>query len=1000
MISAALRTVLILTFTLAVPTFAITPEGGANGGGIESEAPLSLADKQRGWTAGKIDPVAEAIAAAGGLVDVMIHLGTAPGKDEPVDIGAAVAAAKSAHRPQIEVLSKRLREVGNRTRPPQSLNEQEERAAVAAMRALVIPQDEVEMDKLRAEIDSVRDDLRKAVGSGTRVDREAEKAAIAQLVLRLGGVVRDETLQSGVAASVPATSLTYLAADPLVVRILFDPQTDYDLNISVPSAQYDAWWNDANVYDGGVFDFGIVDSGVQQNHPAFADVASFYTNSGSTSDSTGHGTHVTGIVASSNAIFRGGAYGLDAIIWARSSGAQSITMSNMNYLVTGAVQSPEVVNHSLSYGASAGVYSPNDSFYDAFVDTFDVMVTKSAGNFGWGTSTTISSPGAAYNLMTVANMDDLNTTSRTDDVRRTSSSTGPVSGSRRKPDITAPGTNILSANSAWATELDFVSKSGTSMAAPHVAAAIILMEDGGNNNPVAQKAVLINTADAWTSNNTEVATDDGPVSGSFWDKSYGWGYLDMWEAYFNRADFFTGSVTGRDDAPDDDDYKLYSGTMFNNEKATLVWQKRATTYVPGAPSTGQHTLTDLNLRLYDETDGALIDSDVTGSDNVQQVASNATIDGLIKVYAWSTSIAGLSSEPYVLATEENFSAVSPPSFTWSSSTPDWVGPSQNFNATVTVFNTGGAASHNTNTTLTNVAGITGGATVNYGTLPAASNSAQVWSLTTSGAAAGPLVLPLSISSASYGEVYTYAWPLSVNVETTPPVSDCTLSQSYTNSTPVLIFWTASDTQTGVNRTYLYALSPGSPRYTYTALSSVGTSGSISLELGTQGQWDFLMYSVDVGGNWENILPAPECSVFFDSITPVAFVSTPANVAGADIPLTFWYTDTAPASPLSSVDLWVRKVPEVAWTYTGFSVISANGVVNYAPLDGDGTYEFVATGRDAAGNADTSGTVESTTVYVPEPMQPLLLITGVSWLAGLARGQKPGPRTLIRPEGAT
>ena len=209
-----------------------------------------------------------------------------------------------------------------------------------------------------------------------------------------------------------------------------------------------------------------------------------------------------------------------------------------------------------------------------------------------------------------------------------------------------------------------------------------------------------------------------------------------------------------------------------------------------------------------------------------------------------------------------------------------------------------------------------------------------------------------------------------------------------------------DTQTGVNRTYLYALSPGETSYTYTGLSSVGTSGSISLELGTQGQWDFLMYSVDVGGNWENILPAPECSVFFDSITPVAFVSTPANVAGADIPLTFSYTDTAPASPLSSVDLWVRKVPEVAWTYTGFSVISANGVVNYAPLDGDGTYEFVATGRDAAGNADTSGTVESTTVYVPEPTQPLLLITGVSWLAGLARGQKPGPRTLIRPEGAT
>ncbi|MEO1576984.1 MAG: S8 family serine peptidase, partial [Pseudomonadota bacterium] len=227
---------------------------------------------------------------------------------------------------------------------------------------------------------------------------------------------------------------------------------------------------------------------------------------------------------------------------------------------------PEALNHSLGYGtADVDDYNANDSFYDAFVATYDISVAKSAGNGGWGsTSPTITHPATAYNLLAVANMNDRGTTDRTDDVRSSSSSVGPTVNNRRKPDISAPGTNIMSTNNSWSGAAsgnsdpncwnaaarvgdNFQRCSGTSMAAPHVAAAGVLLNDGGVYDPMIQKAVLINTADAWTSNDTSTTADDGPVDGSFWDMSYGWGYLDMSEAHFNRSDYFTGSVIARND---------------------------------------------------------------------------------------------------------------------------------------------------------------------------------------------------------------------------------------------------------------------------------------------------------------------------------------------------------------------------------------------------------------------------------------------------------------------
>jgi hypothetical protein len=313
----------------------------------------------------------------------------------------------------------------------------------------------------------------------------------------------------------------------------------------------------------------------------------------------------------------------------------------------------------------------------------------------------------------------------------------------------------VSTYSGWESYNDFISKSGTSMSAPHVAAAIILMEHAGNHNPMAQKAVLINTADAWTSNNTSTTTDDGEVSGSHWDKSYGWGYLDMWEAHYNRGDYFVDSVVPNNGTSTPDDYELYKGYMYINEKATMVWEKRSN-YVAGDPPTVKYSLSDLNIRLYSEADNSLVDYDFDTDDNVHQVVTNVNGSMVIKAYANTSSFAGASSETFALATEENFVRAAPPAFSISLTMPAAVTSNTVFTVTANVQNTGDVRSHNNNVTLTVPGGfavVTGANPQNIGAISAGATGQATWTVRAP-SSSGNYNLIVSNSSSCYIETYT------------------------------------------------------------------------------------------------------------------------------------------------------------------------------------------------------------------------------------------------------
>ncbi|MEM6639455.1 MAG: S8 family serine peptidase [Pseudomonadota bacterium] len=936
------------------------------------------------WQDRKIHPDVSARAFSDDEVRVLIYL-------YAQDAGRAsrVANTKAAFKAELDVMAKDIRTIERKYRPTQSLPPEEEAAVVSGMFGRMSDGDKDEIKRLQTAMDKKLDEMRRAVDAEIPSRTSALGANVMRTITQGGGTVHaDLPLMNAISATMSASVLDQIGKLDAVATVMLDSETEYELDVSMSSVGFPTWWNASTPLDGGIYDAAVIDSGVQQDHPNLSPNV-FYTNSGSTTDSDGHGTHVAGIIASTHSQHTGGAYGLDALIWGRSSSNQSTTMSNMHYAGATAPQTAEALNHSLGYGeASTSDYTANDSFYDAFIQTYDVSVAKSAGNRSWSdTGPTITHPATAYNLLAVANMNDRGTTNRADDVRSSSSSVGPTVSNRRKPDISAPGTNIMSTNNTWAgaasgntdpncwsdTSRDgdnFQRCSGTSMAAPHVTAAGVLLNEAGVYDPMIQKAILINTADAWDSNDTSTTSDDGPVAGSLWDKSYGWGYLDMAESHFNRTDYFTGSVVPRNDTSTDDDYQLYRGTMFTNEKATLVWEKRAGTYVAGAPSTSQYSLADINIRLYDNANGDDIDSDLDGNDNVHQVATDRSIDAVVKVYSWSTSFSGATEEDYALATEENFEAVSPPSFTRAYSRPNWVGPYQTFDITVHMDNNGGVGAHNNTVGLNNIAGVTvnGGLNRTVPTIESGERESTPYSLTTSGIGAGTHWIPLQFVSNSYAESYNYstAQGVSIRVETTAPVSTCPALPTYSRGSTIPVNFSATDTQTGVRTAYLYVRTPGSGSFVYTGMSSDSASGSFNyFPSGGDGAYRFAIRAVDRGGNWESVPTATECSTFLDRATPSSNVNTPNIDTSGAIPMSYSVSDPSPSSGLEFVDLWYREDGDATWSYTGQFATSTNGVLNFTP-PADGTYHFFSRAKDRAQNIEgfepNSSVGDSTTTY--------------------------------------
>ncbi|MBI4154227.1 S8 family peptidase, partial [Candidatus Woesearchaeota archaeon] len=259
-------------------------------------------------------------------------------------------------------------------------------------------------------------------------------------------------------------------------------------------------------YNGTGVKVCVLDTGINKTHPALAGRVinwSDFTVENDVNDIHGHGTHVAGIIASNDATYMGVAPGaslLNAKV-CRKDGkcSDSDIISGIDWCISNGA---DIL--SLSLGSTSG---PNDGsdvlsqYLDLAADSGKVIVV-SAGN-GGPDNGTIACPACAHKVISAGS-------TTKSDVVSGFSSRGPTDDGRTLPDVTAPGSSIISLHKSGG----FTSFSGTSMSAPHVSGLAALILQARNMTSQEVKTLIMNTAIDLGSPGKDNAYGAGRVNGS------------------------------------------------------------------------------------------------------------------------------------------------------------------------------------------------------------------------------------------------------------------------------------------------------------------------------------------------------------------------------------------------------------------------------------------------------------------------------------------------------
>ncbi|MCT2582855.1 S8 family serine peptidase [Actinophytocola gossypii] len=245
------------------------------------------------------------------------------------------------------------------------------------------------------------------------------------------------------------------------------------LTESVPRVGAPEAW--AAGYRGDGTTVAVLDTGYDANHPDLRGVvvgAKDFTGEGpATVDTVGHGTHVASTIAGRDDRRTGVAPGAELLVGkvlGESGGTEADVIAGMEWAVA---QGADVVNMSLGSGPTDGTDLVSQRL-NALSESSGTLFVVAAGNYG--ARGTIGSPGSADRALTVGSVTK-------DDELSVFTSRGPRLGDHGlKPEITAPGSDIVAAraegtNPAASVDEDYVRMSGTSMAAPHVAGAAAIL---------------------------------------------------------------------------------------------------------------------------------------------------------------------------------------------------------------------------------------------------------------------------------------------------------------------------------------------------------------------------------------------------------------------------------------------------------------------------------------------------------------------------------------------
>jgi len=374
-------------------------------------------------------------------------------------------------------------------------------------------------------------------------------------------------------------------------------------------------------------------------------------------ENSGHGTHVAGSVLGNGLLsgsqpdsdnfaatsFAGIAPKAELIFQAceNNSDGSLLLPSDLNVLFAES-QTAGADLHTNSWGASSpSAYTSSSAEVDQYMwDHKDFLILFSAGNAGMDQDADgvidaygIDSPATAKNCLTVGATENLRTAEGYQGTWGTAwpldfsadpifsdlisdnpfgmaafSSRGPTLDGRYKPDIVAPGTNIISTRSSLAGgegwgiyDEDYMYMGGTSMATPLTAGAAVLLREylmsvEGLVFPSAAllKAALLNSAEDvspgqyGTGFSQEIP--DPPVPNSV----EGWGRVNLLNSIYPQPPYgviYYDEQTGLDT----DEYHEYGFTVYDSSaplKINLVW-----TDYPGSAAAGGGLVNDLDLQV-------------------------------------------------------------------------------------------------------------------------------------------------------------------------------------------------------------------------------------------------------------------------------------------------------------------------------------------------------------------------------------------------------------------
>ncbi|HEY0692280.1 MAG TPA: S8 family peptidase, partial [Kribbella sp.] len=260
-------------------------------------------------------------------------------------------------------------------------------------------------------------------------------------------------------------------------KIWLDARRHTTLDQSVPQIGAPAAWQAG--YTGKGVTVAVLDTGIDASHPDLTGQVlgekNFTTEA--VTDLVGHGTHVASTIAGTAKASAGKYKGVapdaklyDGKVCEMFGCTESAILAGMEWAAT--TVKAKVVNISLG-GEDTPEVDPLEAAVNRLTAQTGTLFVIAAGNSG-PSAASVGSPGSADAALTVGAVD------KKDELAFFSSRGPRVGDGAVKPDVTAPGVDIVAAKAKGSTIGDPVGSSyqrlsGTSMATPHVVGAAVLL---------------------------------------------------------------------------------------------------------------------------------------------------------------------------------------------------------------------------------------------------------------------------------------------------------------------------------------------------------------------------------------------------------------------------------------------------------------------------------------------------------------------------------------------